>query len=182
MKNKKLLCLAFVLAAVKMAFISAETLPLGYGGVTVGMSVEEVKEALVQNSDFGYRGERDVSLLTSDQKVIIDTDPLRYNPYSFFKRCYFQFYKDKLYIITLELNTDKIDYHSMYTTLSKKYGNPSFLNPKKSEWSDDAVIIDLEKPLTLKYTDKAVSESILEGINQDKSGTEKSKDQFLGGL
>ena len=181
MNNKKILT-AVIFMLLSLVLCKAESLPQGYGGVTIGMSVDDVKQALKNNPDFGYRGDKDVSLLPGENRVLIETDTLRYNPYSFFSRCYFQFYEDKLYIITLEVNKKKMDYHSVFVKLSEKYGNPSYLNPDKSEWSDESVIVDLEKPLTLKYTDKAVYDSIINDIQVEKSNTEKSKSQFLDGL
>ena len=42
---------------------AAESLPKGYGGVELGMSLDSAKQALKSKSDFGYAGDRDVSLL-----------------------------------------------------------------------------------------------------------------------
>jgi len=181
MKNKQLIIYTILLFC--FCFVAkAQELPLGYGGVTIGMSVEEVKQALINNPDFGYRGDRDVSLLPGENRVLIETDTEKTNPYSFLKRSYFQFYKDKLYIITVNINTQKTDYNSVFTTLCNKYGNPSSLNPQKCEWSNDDVIVNLEKPLTLKYTDKKIFDELLNDYQLEKSSIEQAQERFLDGL
>lgn len=181
MKIKKLF-LAAVLILVSIAgFAQEAALPYGYGGIELGMSVEQVKEALKKNPQFGYRGDRDVSLLPSTKETIIQTDASR-NTYSFLTQCYFQFYQEKLYIITINVKTSKMDYYSIFTTLCNKYGNPPSMNPKKAEWDDDAVIMTVEKPLTLKYTDKKVFEEIQNQSLVEDSAEEMARDTFLQGL
>ncbi len=161
---------------------SQEALPQGYANIRLGMTVDEVKEALKKNSDFGYMGDRDVSWLPGDNRVIIETDSSRFAPYSYLDRCWFQFYEDKLYIITITVKTDKMDHHSVFSSLCKKYGNPTSLNPSKSEWSNDSVIMTLERPLTLKYTDKVVFDKLLGDSKVNKTTQEKGRESFLEGL
>lgn len=158
------------------------SLPAGYGGITLGMSVEEVKAALKKNPQFGYRGDRDVSLLPGGDRTLIETDTTRSNPNSFLTQCWFQFYKEKLYIITINVKTTKMDHYSIFTTLCSKYGNPQSMNPQKSEWKDGNVIMSLEKPLTLKYTDQQVFESLLDEAAALDSAEEISRQNFLEGL
>ena len=57
----KKFAVAFFLCGVFAAFSQSKDLPTGYGGVTLGMSIEETKEVLKKNTDFGYHGDRDVS-------------------------------------------------------------------------------------------------------------------------
>ncbi len=161
---------------------SAQALPGGFGAVKLGMSVDDVKEMLKQDSRFGYRGDRDVSLLPGDNRVLIETDTSRTAPYSYLDRCWFQFYEDKLYTITINMNRDKLDHYSVFSTLCEKYGNPVSLNPDKAEWRDGSVIIDLERPLALKYTDRAVFEKLQADAMVDKTAGEKSRENFLEGL
>lgn len=161
---------------------SARALPGGFGAVKLGMSVDDVKEMLKQDSRFGYRGDRDVSLLPGDNRVLIETDTSRTAPYSYLDRCWFQFYEDKLYTITINMNRDKLDHYSVFSTLCEKYGNPVSLNPDKAEWRDGSVIIDLERPLALKYTDRAVFEKLQADAMVDKTAGEKSRENFLEGL
>lgn len=161
---------------------SQEALPGGYSKISLGMSVDAVKEALKKDAQFGYRGDRDVSLLPGENRTLIETDTSKTAPYSFLDRCWFQFYEDKLYIITINIKTDKMDHYSVFKTLCDKYGNPTNLSPAKSEWSNDSVIMTLERPLTLKYTDKKVFDDLQDKSTVDKSALETTRDNFLEGL
>jgi hypothetical protein len=145
------------------------------------MTVDQVKEALKKTAVFGYRGERDVSLSPGDGQVLIETDAT-YAPYSFFTRCWFQFSEGKLYIITLNLNSERIDHYSIFSRLCEKYGNPQEISPTKSQWNDSSVFMSLERPLTLKYIDRAAFEKKQSNSNVDKTVREQSRDEFLEGL
>ena len=57
-------------------------------------------------------------------------------------------------------------------------GNTHF----RAEWDDDAVIMTVEKPLTLKYTDKKVFEEIQNQSLVEDSAEEMARDTFLQGL
>lgn len=161
---------------------AVQALPGGFGTVKLGMSLDDVKELLQKDTRFGYRGDRDVSLLPGENRVLIETDTSRTAPYSYLDRCWFQFYEDKLYTITINMNRDKLDHYSVFKQLCDKYGNPVSLNPDKAEWKDGSVIIDLERPLALKYTDRAVFEKLQADAMVDKTAAEKSREKFLEGL
>lgn len=171
-----------ILTLLMMTFSSyIFSLPMGYGSINIGMSVEDVKKELKNNSDFGYRGDRDVTLSPSTQEVIIVTDASK-NPYSFFTECYFLFVDEKLFSITLNLNQSKIDYHSIFKTLAEKYGNPNSISPKKASWKDSSILMSLEKPLTLKYIDAEVFNKQQENSVVQKNIDEQMRDNFLKGL
>lgn len=152
-------------------------LPRGYGSVVLGMSVDTAKNALQEDPAYGYRGDRDVSLLPGENRVLIST-----NGVLFFDECWFQFDKDRLYIITLNLNPQRVDYASVFKSLCNKYGQPDSLSPKKSEWKDGSVIMSLERPLTLKYTDEKVFQELQEGSNVELTKEEKTRQSFLESL
>ena len=160
---------------------SSASLPSGYGKIKTGMTVEEVKSILKEDSQFGYRGERDVSMLPNSDQVLIETDASKVKD-SFLDRCWFQFYDGKLYIITININRSKMDHYSVFDALCKKYGDPQSLNPEKSVWRSSSIIMSLEKPLVLRYTDRQVSESLLNKSTVEKSSAEKDRDSFLNGL
>ena len=161
---------------------STEAVPDSFGSVKLGMSVDDVKAMLAKDSQFGYRGDRDVSLMAGENRTLIETDSARYAPYSYLDRCWFQFYEDKLYIMTINMNQEKLDHYSVFSQLCEKYGTPTSLNPDKSEWVSDTVIVDLERPLSIKYTDRTVMEKIQNASFVDKTAKEKSREQFLEGL
>lgn len=173
---------AVILLSASVFLASAQStaqLPEGYGGIKLGMSVEEVKDALQKNSEFGYHGDRDVSLLPGENRVLIETDALAGHVYSFLDRCWFQFYNDKLYIITINLNKERMDHYSVFSTLCAKYGDPDVVNPEKSVWKNDSVTMSLERPLMLKYVDNAVFESLKDTSKVQPSGTEITREMFL---
>ena len=100
---KKIRLFAFCAFAFFSCAALCSALPKGYGSIELGMSVDEVKSELKKNTDFGYRGDKDVSLSPKTKQVLIETDASK-NAYSFFTRCWFQFVDDKLFSITLNLN------------------------------------------------------------------------------
>lgn len=157
------------------------SLPNGYSTARLGMDIDSLKEALKKDHQFGYRGDRDVSLSPSDGQFLIETDGSQFG-FSFFERCWFQFANDKLYIITLNLDRSKVDHYSVFSKLCEKYGNPKELSPKKSVWRDGNVILSLEKPLTLKYTDAKAFDSKKDSSNVEKTTAEKARDNFLDSL
>lgn len=172
---------AFFCAGMLYAQTSSSSLPNGYGKIKIGMTVDEVKSVLKEDKQFGFRGDRDVSMLPNSDQILIETDASK-TPGSFLERCWFQFYEGKLFIVTININREKMDHYSVFDTLCKKYGNPQSLNPEKSVWRNSSVIMSLEKPLVLRYTDRAVSEKLLKDSSVEKSGDEVSRDAFLNEL
>jgi hypothetical protein len=152
-------------------------LPTGYSTVKLGMSLEDVKTALLRDPDFGYRGERDVSLLPGENRHLIETRGA-----DFLGNCWFQFHEEALYIISINVNPDFMDYYSIFNTLCKKYGNPKYLDPEKATWEDESVILSLEKPLCLKYTDAKVNNQILEQSEAQQATVEYLREGFLDSL
>lgn len=174
---KKLFFLSTFLIFSIFAF--SQNLPKGYGGVELGMSVTQTKKKLKENSDFGYNGDRDVSLLPGENKILIETEAF---PDTFLERCWFQFFEDKLYSITINVNLEKMDYYSIFSTLCKKYGNPVSVNPEKSVWKNNSVQMSLERPLTLKYLDLKVFEKLQNQSTVGPSATEITREMFLESL
>lgn len=159
------------------AVASDVALPGGYSSVVLGMSVDAAKGALEEDPAYGYKGDRDVSMLPGENRVLISTTGIH-----FFNECWFQFDNDRLYIITLNLNPERVDYASVFKSLCTKYGDPDSLSPKKSEWKDGSVIMALERPLTLKYTDEGVFQELQETSNVELTKEEKNRQNFLDSL
>ena len=180
--NRKALLIPLIFILFSSTLTAKEALPSGYHNITLGMTMEEVKAALKKDPQFGFRGDRDVSLLPGENRSLIETDTSRTAPWSFLEKCYFQFYEGKLYIITVNVRQTKMDHYSIFSTLCEKYGSPDSLNPEKSLWQNDSVTMTLERPLTLKYTDKKISDKLKEESRVLKSGEEMSRDLFLEGL
>ena len=169
-----------ILTAVFSFCVFAETpLPQEFRGIKLGMTVDQVKELLLKDNAFGYKGDRDVSLLPDQQRILIETDTSDIAPFSFLSRCYFQFYEDKLYSMILYIKPDMLDYYSVFSALCEKYGNPDELNPTIAEWKNQNVILSLEKPLTLKYVDNVAFEKMLGNSKLDDDVKTESIKEFL---
>lgn len=172
----------FLIFTTLTIFVFSEDLPDGYKGISLGMSLEETKENLLKDPDFGYHGDRDVSLIPNSSKTLIETDAERGAGSSFLTRCWFQFFNDELYIITININTQKMDYYSIFTKLTQKYGEPASFNPQAATWKNDDVTMSLEKPLTLKYIDNKIYEQTQNYSNIQASPTEITQEMFLEDL
>jgi hypothetical protein len=171
-------------AAAPSAAPSAPAIPAGpsaparaFRGIELGMDRDAAIEALKKDPIFAYRGPEDLSLLPSPNQSLIETAGT-----SFVKRGYFQFFEGKLWVIILELDPDKVDHYSVYTSLVAKYGEPGLLDPKESRWEDKATRMALERPLTLRYMDMAVYARLREGAGAKESAQELDRQGFLGGL
>ena len=75
-----------------------------------------------------------------------------------------------------------MDYYSVFTTLTKKYGEPTSFSPQAATWKNDEVTMSLEKPLTLKYIDNKLFDKTQNYSNIQASPTEVTRDMFLDGL
>ncbi len=182
MKKDVAAVLLFCLLIVPFFSEDTNPIPNGYGGIELGMPLDEVKDRLMKNSEFGYHGDRDVSLLPGENRILIETDAAAGHVDSFLDRCYFQFYDGRLYIIIININTERVDHYSVFDTLCKKYGNPASLSPEKSVWKNNGVTMSLERPLSLKYVDNKVFDELNSKSLVPKSGTEMTRDMFLEGL
>ena len=176
--NRKSKLFTLLLLSTQLAF----ALPSGFGKVKLGMSLDETKAALKSDPQFGYRGDRDVSLSPSDGESIIETETRRTAPYSFISKSWFQFSDKKLFVITMNLNEDKVDYYSVFSKLCEKYGDPNEISPRKSVWKSDSVMMSLEKPLTIKYVDYSAHNDKLASSNVSKTAAEQARDEFLESL
>lgn len=125
-----------------------EPLPPGFRDLRLGMTLEAVKDELERDGLFFYRGDPDVSLLRKPNQTVIETEGV-----TFIRKAFFQFHEKKLYIIILRLDQDTIDYYTLYTTLTAKYGPSDYLDPDQVVWENERVRMALERPLQVKYID-----------------------------
>jgi len=173
------LVLPSVLFLLPLHFVEAQseegvTIPRSYHGISLGMAPEEVKDLLLQDPWFNYRGDADVSLLERPRASLIDAGGSL-----FIKRGLFQFENDALSAILLELNPDTIDWFTVYTTLEDRYGNPADLNPQKAWWEDGQTRLALERPLTVKYLDLSVFEAAKAEVSDRAAWRAKAREEFL---
>jgi hypothetical protein len=149
-------------------------LPGAFSNVALGMGVDTVKEQLQTDPHFAYRGDPDVTLTPDRQQQLIEAEGML-----FVERGFFQFQDQELYIIILQLNRGRLDYYTMYTDLAGKYGEPDVFSPSQAVWENEEVRLSLEKPLTVKYVDLAVFESLVEAGEMERSQREVSREDFL---
>lgn len=153
---------------------SYEDLPMGFSGLTMGREMEEIKDLLTENFYFDYQGDPDVSMLMNPDTSIIECDGR-----NFIERAYFQFYRNKLYTITLVLNRKETDYYTMMTTFEKKYGPFKYLKPEETVWENEIMRISIEKPLTVKYIDLTVFNQLKEEGELDEAFSDTQRKRFI---
>ena len=153
---------------------AVEPPPRGFRSVKLGMELEQVKQLLIEDPLFDYRGDPDISFLPLPPQTLIETSGS-----SFIRRAYFQFEEDLLYIIILSMDPDRLDYYTLYSTLSGKYGPPTSLDPTEAVWQFEGLRLSLERPLNVKYIDSTVFEALKEEGQVQEDLWEISKDNFL---
>jgi hypothetical protein len=171
----------WVLAAAAWAAL-ASTIPLGaqaagprgFRGLELGMSLEQVKTRLAADALFGYRGDPDVSLLPSPQQTLIECSGV-----SWVRHAFFQFYEGGLLSIILVLDERRLDYYTLFQTLSRKYGSPARLDPAEAVWEFPGVRLSLERPLSVKYLDSGRFEELRKQGQAGEALSEVSKRAFL---
>ncbi len=168
------LVLAAVTAVAQSPAAPAAAPPPAFRGIRLGMSVQEVQEALKADPLFRYRGAPDVSMLPQSTDPLIECEGT-----SYITRAWLQFAGGKLAVMDLVLDTRLLDFYSLFTTLSRKYGDPGTLDPKEAVWLSDGVRFSLERPLSVKYIDRRTFEAeVARGAAQQDLEL-MSRDRFL---
>lgn len=148
--------------------------PRGFRGIELGMTLEQAKATLAEDPLFDYRGDPDVSLLPQPPQTLIECAG-----HSFLRRAYLQFHEKKLYILILVLAPERMDYYSMFSTLSRKYGEPQSLDPGEAVWAFPGLRLSLERPVSVKYIDTAVFERLQAAGRAERDLWEISRNEFL---
>jgi len=158
-----------------MAPANPEAPPRQFRGLSLGMSLDDLKSALAKDGLFNFRGDRDVSLLPVREQTLVETT----GP-SYIRRAYFQLADGKVFIMAFSLDTRIMDHYSVYTTFVKKYGEPAALSPGEAVWETADTRVSIERPLSVKYIDKKVFDSL---IQKSKAGEDYElmlREEFLG--
>ncbi|HEY9593501.1 MAG TPA: hypothetical protein VHE79_03430 [Spirochaetia bacterium] len=166
--------IALCFALLPAARADAAPLPTGFRGISLGMSLDEVKTALKADPLFRYRGDPDVSFLPRTSQYLIECDGV-----SFLSRAYFQFADSRLFIMILVLDQQKLDHYSLFSALSAKYGEPASLNPGETVWQSDVVRFSLERPLTVKYIDNKTFSALLSKGGAQTDLEQLSREKFI---
>jgi len=153
---------------------ASSALPTSFRSLSLGMGLDEVKQALKADPLFRYRGDPDVSFLPQTKQYLIECQGA-----SFLRRAYFQFADGRLFIMILVLDEQRLDHYSMFSTLTAKYGQPTSLSPQETVWQSDAVRFSLERPLTVKYVDARTFAAILSRGGAQKDLEQLSREKFL---
>jgi hypothetical protein len=149
-------------------------LPRKFREIELGMGLEALKNSLLADGLFHFRGDRDVSFLPAREQTLIET-----TGHSFIRRAFFFFFYGELFIMAFTLNSTLVDHYSMFTSLSQKYGKPSYLDPKEAVWENDETRVSLERPLTVKYIDKKVFNDIINESSLVQSHHVQLRQEFL---
>jgi len=158
----------------KAAEEDKKTLPRQFRGISLGMGLDNLKEALQKDKLFNFRGDRDVSFIPAREESLVETTGS-----SFVRRAFFQLREGTLFIMSFTLDTGLMDHYSMFTNLVEKYGQPSFLDTREALWETEDTLVTLERPLTIKYIDKKVFTDIISESALIQSRRVKERQEFL---
>ena len=151
-----------------------EPLPRQFRGLSLGMSLDDLKENLISDTLFNFRGDRDVSFLPAREQSLVETTGS-----TFIKRAFFQLRDGEVFIMAFSLNTEIIDHYSIFTQFQEKYGQPSYLDPRVAIWETEETRISIERPLTVKYIDKAVFDDIVNESGLRESNQVRLRQEFM---
>jgi hypothetical protein len=172
------LTLFFLISAVWAQNVSVDeesnALPRQFRQLSLGMSLDDLKNALIDDNFFNFRGDRDVSFLPIRQQSLVETTGT-----SFIRRAFFQLRDDVVFIMSFSLNTQMIDHYSVFTQFVERYGQPSSLDPRAAIWETEQTRISIERPLTVKYIDKIVFDDILNESGLIESNQVRRRQEFL---
>jgi len=150
------------------------SLPRQFRQLGLGMSLDDLKTALINDDLFNFRGDRDVSFLPAREQSLVETTGS-----SFIKRAFFQLRDGTVFIMSFSLNTDIMDHYSVFTQFVEKYGQPSYLDPKEAVWERGETRIAIERPLTVKYIDKTIFNDIVDESTLIESREVRLRQEFL---
>ncbi len=152
-------------------------LPRSFRGISLGMGLEALKAALAADELFAFRGDRDVSLLPQSDQTLIETTGL-----SFVRRAFFQLKDGALFMMAFSLDADKVDHYSVFTAFVSDYGEPSALDPAQAVWLSVETRVSIERPLTVKYIDRAAFDRLAEDSKVVESRGAVLRKEFLDGF
>lgn len=162
-------------APVPGATAPAESgLPSSYRGYSLGMGIDELKKLLAADNAFLFRGDPDVSYLPVTDQNLVESSGSAY-----IKRVFFQLKEKTVFIMAFTMNTDMIDHYSIFTSFVTKYGQPKILSPKEAVWESETTRISIERPLTVKYIDKRVFDTLVNDSHVAESRAQELRTQFL---
>ena len=151
-----------------------EAPPRQFRSLTLGMALDELKSALMSDTLFNFRGDRDVSFLPVREETLIET-----TGFSYVRRAYFQLSEGAVYIMSLSLDTRLMDHYSVFNSFIRKYGEPLALSPGEAVWESEDTRVSIERPLTVKYIDKTVFNRLIEESKTKEKSEMLRREEFL---
>ena len=124
----------------------AQASEVGYMGIRIGMTRDEVLGFADERSIIEVPKNRDVEFFPVEDRKILTLSIRPEIP-----QMYLQFHGDKLYAITVTFDEKYIDFYELASALEGKYGPYASLTPLWRSWEVDGVEVKLEKPAVVKY-------------------------------
>ena len=149
--------------------------PRQFRSLSLGMALDELKSALMSDTLFNFRGDRDVSFLPVREQTLVETTGL-----SYIRRAFFQLSGEAVFIMSFSLDTGIMDHYSVFTSFVRKYGEPNTLSPGEAVWENDSTRVSIERPLTVKYIDKTVFNRLVDESSIRRGQELLRREEFLG--
>lgn len=81
-----------------------------------------------------------------------------------------------------KLNTDTVDYYSIYAKFCEKYGEPASINPQRAVWENETTRIVIERPLIVKYIDLTVFNELISQSTTERAASSANRQSFIDGF
>ena len=138
------------------------------------MSLDDLKSALTGDELFRFRGDRDVSFLPVREQTLVET-----TGFSFIRRAHFQLSGGAVFIMSFSLDTRLMDHYSVFTSFTRRYGEPLSISPSEAVWETEDTRVSIERPLTVKYIDKNVFDRLVEESTTQSRRQLLRREEFL---
>jgi hypothetical protein len=155
-------------------------LPRTFQGISLGMSRDALKATLNESSLFRTKEAQD-DLLTLSAISPSDENTLEMDgvPHGFIRRAFFELHDEQVFTMSFVMDTALVDHYSVFMSLVNKYGEPSFLDPKRTVWQSDETWVAIERPLTVKYIDLSVFNALIADAYTQQSANAQRREDFL---
>ena len=153
---------------------SSTDAPVGFDSFRFGMTPDRVSELILASDYLNASPEEDISRVPRTTQRVLSVEGN-----TFVRDAHFQFDESGLISIILNLNQRALDHFTLYTHLVTRYREPLVLNPRIIEWQFPAVILRVERPLTVKLISRSAIEVRLHQESQAVSEQERTREQFL---
>ena len=140
-----LLCLCAAALGFVLGF-QAQASDVGYMGIRIGMTRDEVLGFADERSIIEVPKNRDVEFFPVEDRKILTLSIRPEIP-----QMYLQFHGETLYAITVTFDEKYIDFYTLASELQRRYGPYTSLTPLWRSWEVDGVEVKLEKPAVVKY-------------------------------